>query len=72
MDLMKRVVYMTEHQKKVQQVIDLMMRLDVIDTEIFIEGVKSGYFKQDHTEPELRAYIENARRQAAKNGGCLQ
>lgn len=60
---------MTEHQKKVQQAIDLMMQLDVIDTEIFIEGVKSGYFKQDHTETELRAYIENARRQAAKNGG---
>ena len=25
---------MTEHQKKVQQAIDLMMQLDVIDTEI--------------------------------------
>jgi len=70
MDLMKRVVYMTEHQKKVQQAIDLMMQLDVIDTEIFIEAVKSGYFKQDHTETELRAYIENARRHAAKNGGA--
>lgn len=43
---------MTEHQKKVQQAIDLMMQLDDIDT-----------------ETELRAYIENARRQAAKNGG---
>ena len=60
---------MTEHQKKVQQAIDLMMQLDDIDTEIFIEAVKSGYLKQDHTEIELRAYIENARRQAAKNGG---
>lgn len=62
---------MTEHQKKVQQAIDLMMQLDVIDTEIFIEAVKSGYFKQDHTETELQAYIENARRQAAKNGGVF-
>ena len=33
---------MTEHQKKVQQAIDLMMQIDVIDTEIFIEAVKSG------------------------------
>ena len=66
MDLMKRVVYMTEHQKKVQQAIDLMMQLDVIDTEIFIEAVKSGYFKQDHTEAEARAYIEKARQQYKK------
>ena len=54
---------MTEHQKKVQQAIDLMMQIDVIDTEIFIEAVKSGYFKQHHPQPELRAYIENARQQ---------
>lgn len=54
---------MTEHQKKLQQAIDLMMRLDVIDTEIFIDAVKSGYLKQDHTETELRAYIENAQQQ---------
>lgn len=54
---------MTEHQKKVQQAIDLMMNFDAIDTEIFIEIMKSGYFKQDHTETELRAYIENARQQ---------
>lgn len=40
-----------------------LMQIDVIDTEIFIEAVKSGYFKQDHTETELRAYIENARQQ---------
>lgn len=58
-----RAMQMTEHQKKVQQAIDLMMQIDVIDTEIFIEAVKSGYFKQDHTETELRAYIENARQQ---------
>ncbi len=57
---------MTEHQKKVQQAIDLMMQLDVIDTEIFIEAVKSGYFKQDHTEAEARAYIEKARQQYKK------
>lgn len=57
---------MTEHQKKVQQAIDLMMQIDVIDTEIFIEAVKSGYFKQDHTEAEARAYIEKARQQYKK------
>lgn len=57
---------MTEHQKKVQQAIDLMMQLDTIDTEIFIEVMKSGYFKQDHTEAEARAYIEKARQQYKK------
>lgn len=42
------------------------MQLDTIDTEIFIEVMKSGYFKQDHTEAEARAYIEKARQQYKK------
>ena len=46
-----------------QRAIDLIMKLDAIDTEIFIEAVKSGYFKQDHTEAEAREYIEKARQQ---------
>lgn len=63
---------MTEHQKKVQQAIDLIMQLDAIDTEIFIEAVKSGYFKQDHTETELRAYIEKLPGSSARHSkhGC--
>ena len=33
---------MTEHQKKVQQAIDLMMQIDVIDTELraYIENAR--------------------------------
>ena len=46
-----------------RRAIDLIMKLDVIDTEIFIEAVKSGYFKQNHTEAEAREYIEKARQQ---------
>ena len=63
---------MTEHQKKVQQAIDLMMQLDVIDTEIFIEAVKSGYFKQDHTETELRGIHRERPSSRGKEWGCLQ
>ena len=66
------VLAMSNAYEARQQALDLIMQLDDTDLEIFLEAVKSGYFKQDHTETELRAYIENARRQAAKNGGCLQ
>ena len=54
---------MTEHQKKLQQAIDIILSLDETDVSICLEAMKSGYFKQDHTETELRAYIENARQQ---------
>ncbi len=50
-----------------QQAVDLIMQLDDIDTEIFIKAVKSGYFKQHHTEAVAREYIEKARRKEFAN-----
>ena len=46
-----------------QRAIDLIMLLDDIDLEIFIEAVKSGYFEQDHTEAEVQEYRQKARKQ---------
>lgn len=60
------VLAMNNLSETQQRAIDLIMQLDAIDTEIFIEGMKSGYFKQDHTEAEARAYIEKARQQYKK------
>lgn len=46
-----------------QLALDLIMKLDDTDLEIFLEAVKNGYFKQQHTEAEAREYIEKARQQ---------
>ena len=40
---------MTEHQKKLQQAIDIILTLDETDVSICIEAIKSGYLMQEHT-----------------------